>query len=793
MSSNEIELLRGELARIGTRLSALEASSIRSARRQLGRELAQDQQRAESLMRIGRLTGFPTRGQSPDVPDALSSPLMARLAQQDDAQSYGEMEPRLTPAQTAQVVIGLPNGNFQQPPRDGDGSTISNDNFLPYWALAPVQGTSIIATYNHDANGVPYVLMTGANAAGGGVLNDELALEANELIVSNFQGRIMYTLTLTGEGVSAGQQTIKVAIQYLKADGTVTGSGASNSRICGVNTREISISGAVPTDAVRIRCRVSVVQADPALGAFTIRLRSARLLASQTPLILPDAGDTPSSYGSTLIRQTDGVLRLMATASADGSVNSNASLVLRNDTTDRYVGVEMPLTPGSHKGPYSWYVYQDFGIMLQAPISIGGPLSPTALAAATNNWDPYAAVSGTVANDSVMLRASATGASRNLTGLIPPLNETSVLTWLVLLCNVGTQNIVLKHDVTSTAAYRFLGPNNTDYTLYPNQSVWLIYDYTSSRWRVIGSSLSGALLAANNLSDLASASTARTNLGLGTMATQNASAVAITGGSAILGTIGDNNYSTPTISADQNNYSLGGKTVILPTISGATRTVTGFDSTGLTEGTLIFINTNASGQAMILAHASASSTSGNRFGCPGGVDLTVPAGSGIIIQYLPSFAAANPFRIIATGFAVTSGSLTDHTHDTTGSGATGGGATLNPDVVTIAAGWGTSGVIDLGAVTSSQDNIAIGDVAVVMLSASGSARAFTGMVKTRDYQRVIIFNTGSTNNVNIKHNVTSTAANRFWCPGLVDNVISPGGAYEFIYDPNISRWRLVHG
>ncbi len=49
-------------------------------------------------------------------------------------------------------------------------------------------------------------------------------------------------------------------------------------------------------------------------------------------------------------------------------------------------------------------------------------------------------------------------------------------------------------------------------------------------WTILEHDLAGVLLAANNLSDLSNAATARDNLGLGTIATQTASAVSITGG-----------------------------------------------------------------------------------------------------------------------------------------------------------------------------------------------------------------------------------------------------------------------
>lgn len=98
-----------------------------------------------------------------------------------------------------------------------------------------------------------------------------------------------------------------------------------------------------------------------------------------------------------------------------------------------------------------------------------------------------------------------------------------------------------------------------------------------------------ALLRANNLSDLTNVPTARTNLGLGTMATQNATNVAITGGTisnaqivnpTITGlTLNAVNLVAPTITgANISTSTINGGTIISPTVTNAsliTPTVTG--------------------------------------------------------------------------------------------------------------------------------------------------------------------------------------------------------------------------
>jgi hypothetical protein len=108
-----------------------------------------------------------------------------------------------------------------------------------------------------------------------------------------------------------------------------------------------------------------------------------------------------------------------------------------------------------------------------AAIVESGVISPAQLTANTDNWNPTGIGSASV------IRLS-TDASRNITGIVAQNDGTRIL-----LCNVGAQNAVLVHDLTSTAANRFLCPGSANFTLNANDAVYIWYDTVSNRWRVV--------------------------------------------------------------------------------------------------------------------------------------------------------------------------------------------------------------------------------------------------------------------------------------------------------------------
>ena len=161
---------------------------------------------------------------------------------------------------------------------------------------------------------------------------------------------------------------------------------------------------------------------------------------------------------------------------------------------------------------------------------------------------------------------------------------------------IDTESLTASRAVISNSSQKIAVSATTDTEL----------GYLSGVTSAVQTQLDAKLVKANNLSDLTSASTARTNLGLGTIATQNANNVALTGGT-ITG-LGDPSSSSEAATKNYvDNLVAGLRTRVVARVASTTNVTI---ASGLENGDTIDGVTLVTGNRVLLKNQSTASQNG---------------------------------------------------------------------------------------------------------------------------------------------------------------------------------------
>lgn len=99
-----------------------------------------------------------------------------------------------------------------------------------------------------------------------------------------------------------------------------------------------------------------------------------------------------------------------------------------------------------------------------------------------------------------------------------------------------------------------------------------------------------------------------------------------------------------------------------------------------------------------------------------------------------------------------------------------------------------------GDIDSGADDLAVGDVAVAFVdsTAAASPAILTGMAGGgADGRMIELWNVSASNQINLSHeSASSSAANRFLCPGGAALSLALGERAIARYDSSVSRWRV---
>lgn len=267
------------------------------------------------------------------------------------------------------------------------------------------------------------------------------------------------------------QAVLSGAVATTQPQVTVCASDQSSSGYAGLapvrttlnSTTDVTILSAPAASTFRDVDYLSVYNADTASVTVTIKFDQSgadTIILTVTLATLEQLEFTHGSGWKVLTASGSIKAGSLSVAGAAGDVQYNAgSNTLGAESAFTYDSTNNQLTiPGA---------------TITEDAALSGDISPSQITANQNDYNPTGLSTASV------LRLS-TDASRDITGL-----QGGADGRLVIVHNVGAQNLVLKDEsASSSAANRFA--LNADVTLGADQSSWLQYDLPSSRWRVIG-------------------------------------------------------------------------------------------------------------------------------------------------------------------------------------------------------------------------------------------------------------------------------------------------------------------
>lgn len=296
------------------------------------------------------------------------------------------------------ILYGVFNGAFARGPRNGVGSEINDDNPLPDWTgPTQVSGGAITASWVADSSSPSgYNLRFTINP---GAAGDEAYFEQVVPIGGDRSARLWDELLVAFYRVTAsgGAPRGTWDIQYLKADGTTTGSATASFQTLSADTTLYwnNPGALVPTDAAYLRLRLGVRRNTmAATDTATVDLVNVRVLkfagqhflndittASNTPGSLWKAADVTYLSNSTSTSLGATANYLYVATNEVGTQAGNVASTLLNSAGFAVVTVPLlineqaaPGTPAS--GYYAIYAKTDGILYGKNDSGTESPLSP---------------------------------------------------------------------------------------------------------------------------------------------------------------------------------------------------------------------------------------------------------------------------------------------------------------------------------------------------------------------------------------------------------------------------------